>query len=124
MIKVDIKLEPKDLKEKLKFDEKFVKAIKEGVKTSTIRANSNLKIGDTALALSKGKLGLNVAFGELLITDVKRIRYDEIDKDISRTEGYLHEDLVKIVLQDYYYLEDSSLLYYIQFEYHPLEKEE
>lgn len=107
----------------LKFKSVFVNAIKEEIKTSTIRTNFDGKPGDIvdARVLDQGMFG-TLEFGQLHIRQVHRIRFDEIDKNIAKTEGYLHEDLLKEVLYDIYDLEDSSLLYYIVFIY--IEKEE
>ena len=103
--------------ETLNFDEIYENAIKEGIKTSTIRAHCNLKVGDRVRARTKGRERPNKKFGEIIIVGIKRIRFDEIDKEIARTEGYLHEDIAKTMLKQYYMLEDSSLLYYVTFEY-------
>lgn len=101
------------------FLDKFIEPIKEGVKTSTLRLHFDGKVGDKIVAqavnipLSPGKR----YFAILCIQRVTFIRFDEINKDIAKTEGYLHEDLLKEELYNIYPdLEDSSLLYYILFE--------
>ncbi len=104
----------------LNFNSIFANAIVEGIKTSTIRRHFDSKEGDSIIArenpknfISRGKI-----IGQLHIKDIRRIRFDEIDKEISRTEGFLHEDLLKDTLYDFYDdLEESTLLYYILFEY-------
>lgn len=56
--------------------------------------------------------------GKIRIKHVARIRFDEITREKAVTEGYLHEALVKQELLNFYpELEDSSLLYYVTFEY-------
>lgn len=104
----------------LKFYGEYVEPIKEGIKTSTIRRHFDGKVGDTVEAYetdSHPLVGIS-RFGFLIIKDVKYIRFDEIGKEIARTEGYLHEDLLKESLYNIYEdLEESSLLYYIKFEY-------
>lgn len=111
----------------LKFYGCFVEPIKEGIKTSTIRQKFDGKVGDNVEAYdaNHGPFGWTgeFFFGFLKIRSIKYIRFDEIDKEIARTEGYLHEDLLKEALYDCYDdLEESSLLYYIVFEF--MEKEE
>lgn len=108
----------------LKFNSMFVEAIKEGIKTSTIRTHFDGRLGERARALEtcQGRFG-GKEFGTLLITRIERIRFDEIDKRIARTEGYLHEDLLKDVLYEFYDLDDSSLLYYIVFDFTSIKEE-
>ncbi|MGN0106051.1 ASCH domain-containing protein [Methanobrevibacter ruminantium] len=110
----------------LKFYGSFVEPIKEGIKTSTIRQKFDGKVGDNveAYETNHGPFGwTDELFGFLKIRSIKYIRFDEIDKEIARTEGYLHEDLLKEALYDCYDdLEESSLLYYIVFAF--VEKEE
>ena len=111
----------------LKFNSEYVEPIKEGVKTSTIREHFDGKVGDTVKAYDREKRNSlwskGVCFGFLKIKSIQYIRFDEINREIARTEGYLHEDLLKSALYDIYdYLEESSLLYYIVFEF--MEKEE
>lgn len=110
----------------LKFYGCFVEPIKEGIKTSTIRQKFDGEVGGNveAYETNHGPFGwTGEFFGFLKIRSIKYIRFDEIDKEIARTEGYLHEDLLKEALYDCYDdLEESSLLYYIVFEF--VEKEE
>lgn len=114
----------------LGFNNEFVNAVKEGVKTSTIRKHFNGKIGDKIEACNVDKIIFDnlrcKPFGYLKITCIEYIRFDEIDKEVARTEGYLHEDILKEELYAIYddELKDSTLLYYIQFEFIPLEQED
>lgn len=113
------------------FNREFVNAVKEGVKTSTIRKHFNGKIGDKIAAYNADLFlpsftNRSKSFGYIKITQILYIRFDEIDKEVARTEGYLHEDILKEELYAIYddELKDSSLLYYIQFEFIPLEQED
>ena len=114
----------------LGFNNEFVNPVKEGVKTSTIRKHFNGKIGDKIEAYNADKVILGnlrcKPFGNLKITSIEYIRFDEINKEVARTEGYLHEDILKEELYAIYddELKDSTLLYYIQFEFIPLEQED
>lgn len=111
----------------LGFNNEFVNPVKEGVKTSTIRKHFNGKIGDKIEAYNADLGFLRCKpFGNLKITSIEYIRFDEIDKEVARTEGYLHEDILKEELYAIYddELKDSTLLYYIQFEFIPLEQED
>lgn len=115
----------------LGFNNEFVNAVKDGVKTSTIRKHFNGKIGDK-IAVYNADLFLpsftnrSKSFGYIKITQILYIRFDEIDKEVARTEGYMHEDILKEELYAIYddELKDSTLLYYIQFEFIPLEQED
>ena len=64
---------------------------------------------------------ISLGFNNEFVNPVK-----EINKEIARTEGYLHEDILKEELYAIYddELKDSTLLYYIQFEFIPLEQED
>lgn len=115
----------------IRFNREFVNAVKEGVKTSTIRKHFNGKIGDKIEAYNAdlflpGFTNRSKSFGYIKITQILYIRFDEIDKEVARTEGYLHEDILKEELYAIYddELKDSTLLYYIQFEFIPLEQED
>ena len=113
----------------LGFNNEFVNPVKEGVKTSTIRKHFNGKIGDKIEAYNADKVIFEnlrcKPFGNLKITSIEYIRFDEINKEIARTEGYLHEDLLKETLYEIYdEIKPSTLLYYIQFEFIPLEDED
>ena len=114
----------------LGFNEEYINPIKEGIKTSTIRRHFNAKIGDKIQAYNADNVILEnlrcKPFGYLKITSIEYIRFDEINKEIARTEGYLHEDILKEELYAIYddELKDSTLLYYIQFEFIPLEQED
>ena len=100
---------------KLKFYNEYVNSIKEGIKTSTIRTHFDAQVGDILGACPSSSLK---PFGFIKIKEIKYIRFDDIDKDIARTEGYLHEDFLKESLYGIYEdLEDSTLLYYIVFEF-------
>lgn len=110
--------------ENLCFHGEYIEPIKEGLKTSTIRRHFDGKVGDEIAAYETDTLllGMSMFFGFLKIRSISYIRFDEIDKEIARTEGYLHEDLLKESLYKIYGdLEDSSLLYYIVFEFHEKE---
>ena len=114
------------------FYQEYVEPIKEGIKTSTIRKNFNGKPGEIFSAYNADNCKFNIQmmpknpFGNLNITSIKYIRFDEINEEIARTEGYLHENLLKETLYGIYddELEDSTLLYYIQFEFIPLEDDD
>ena len=115
----------------LGFNNEFVNPVKERVKTSTIRKHFNGKIGDKIAAYNADLFlpsftNRSKSFGYIKITQILYIRFDEIDKEIARTEGYLHEDILKEELYAIYddELKDSTLLYYIQFEFIPLEQED
>ena len=102
----------------IKFHRKFEKPIIDGVKTSTIRMNFDGTSGDIFECFIK-KYNIE-SIGKLRIKHVQRIRFDEINNEKAHTEGYLHEDLVKDELKNFYSnlnLSRSSLLYYITFEY-------
>lgn len=100
----------------IRFHRKFKKPIVDGVKTSTIRMNFDGTSGDIFECFISGHTGLK--FGNIRIKHVQRIRFDEINNEKAHTEGYLHEDLVKYELKNFYPdLSGSSLLYYITFEY-------
>ncbi|MDO5841754.1 MAG: ASCH domain-containing protein [Methanobrevibacter ruminantium] len=100
---------------KLKFYNEYVNSIKEGIKTSTIRTHFDAQVGDILGACPSSSFK---PFGFIRIKEIKYIRFDDIDKDIARTEGYLHEDFLKESLYGIYEdLEDSTLLYYIVFEF-------
>lgn len=100
---------------RLKFYVEYVNSIKEGIKTSTIRTHFDGQVGDI-LSVSAGSV--LKPFGFIRIKEIQYIRFDDIDKDIARTEGYLHEDFLKESLYGIYEdLEDSTLLYYIVFEF-------
>lgn len=103
---------------RLKFYEEYVNSIKEGIKTSTIRSHFNGKVDDImSVHISAQPLNLK-PFGFIKIKEIQYIRFDDIDKAIARTEGYLHEDFLKESLYGIYEdLEDSTLLYYIVFEF-------
>lgn len=111
-----------DTEKKLGFYNEYIKPIKEGIKTSTIRRHFDGKIGDKIPAYDSDTNILCFSkkeFGYLRIRGIKYIRFDEINKEIAKTEGYLHENLLKEALYTIYPdLEDSSLLYYITFELH------
>ena len=116
---------------RLGFNNEFVNPVKEGVKTSTIRKHFNGKIGDKIAAYNADLFlpsftNRSKSFGYIKITQILYIRFDEIDKEVARTEGYLHEDILKEDLYAIYddELKDSTLLYYIQFEFIPLEQED
>lgn len=112
----DIKKGPAE--KTIKFDEKFLKPIKDGVKTSTIRTNFDGSPGDVFQCMVHLSDGTGGSIGKIKIRHVQRIRFDEITKEKAVTEGYLHEALIKHELLQYYpSLKDSSLLYYIVFEY-------
>ena len=114
----------------LGFNGEYINPIKEGIKTSTIRRHFDAKIGDKIHAYNADNIIFEnlrcKPFGNLKITSIEYIRFDEINKEIARTEGYLHEDLLKEELYAIYddELKDSTLLYYIQFEFIPLEQED
>lgn len=113
----------------LGFNEEYINPIKEGIKTSTIRRHFNAKIGDKIHAYNADNIIFEnlrcKPFGNLKITNIEYIRFDEINKEIARTEGYLHEDLLKEVLYEIYdEIKPSTLLYYIQFEFISLEDED
>ena len=115
----------------LGFNNEFVNPVKEGVKTSTIRKHFNGKIGDKIAAYNADLFlpsftNRSKSFGYIKITQILYIRFDEINTEIARTEGYLHEDILKEELYAIYddELKDSTLLYYIQFEFIPLEQED
>ena len=100
----------------LKFDIKWKKAIRDKVKTSTIRERFTGSPGDEFDIRYLADEFSHID-GTLRIKHVQRIRFDEIDRKKAKTEGYLHESLSKNELLNYYpYLEDSNLLYYIVFE--------
>ena len=87
------------------------------------------KIGDKIEAYNADKVIFDnlrcKPFGYLKITNIEYIRFDEINKEIARTEGYLHEDLLKETLYEIYdEIKPSTLLYYIQFEFISLEDED
>ena len=106
-------------KEKMiKFHKSFKEPIIEGIKTSTIRRHFNGKVGDKYRATVANNNYIEPSFIAVLkITSIQRIRFDEINEDISRTEGYLHKDILADALLKFYpELTASSLLYYIQFE--------
>ncbi len=113
----------------LGFNEEYINPIREGIKTSTIRRNFNAKIGDKIHAYNADKVIFEnlrcKPFGYLKITSIEYIRFDEINKEIARTEGYLHEGLLKETLYSIYEeIKPSTLLYYIQFEFISLEDED
>ena len=110
----------------LGFNEEYINPIKEGIKTSTIRKHFNGKIGDKIEAYNADLGFLRCKpFGNLKITSIEYIRFDEINKEIARTEGYLHEDLLKETLYEIYdEIKPSTLLYYVQFEFISLEDED
>ncbi len=112
----DIKKGPAE--RSIKFDEKFMKPIKDGVKTSTIRVNFDGSSGDVFDCFVNLSNGIGGSIGKVRIKHVQRIRFDEISREKAMTEGYLHESLIKHELLQYYpSLKDSSLLYYIVFDY-------
>lgn len=110
----------------LMFYGEYIEPIKEGIKTSTIRQHFDGKVGDEIAAYESDTNPLGIGkefFGFLKIKSIEYIRFDKIDKEIARTEGYLHEDLLKESLYNIYDdLEDSSLLYYMVFEFIPQEE--
>lgn len=113
----------------LGFNEEYINPIKEGIKTSTICRHFNAKIGDKIHAYNADNIIFEnlrgKPFGNLKITSIEYIRFDEINKEIARTEGYLHEDLLKETLYEIYdEIKPSTLLYYIQFEFISLEDED
>ena len=114
----------------LGFNNEFVNPVKEGVKTSTLRRHFDGKVGDKIEAYNADNVIFEnlrcKPFGYLKITCIEYIRFDEINKEIARTEGYLHEDILKEELYAIYddELKDSTLLYYIQFKFIPLEQED
>ncbi|MDO5818746.1 MAG: ASCH domain-containing protein [Methanobrevibacter sp.] len=113
--------------EKLYFYGEYVEPIKEGAKTSTIRRHFDGKVGDEIAAYETDTNPLRRIreFGFLEIKSIEYIRFDEINKEIARTEGYLHEDLLKESLYNIYDdLEESTLLYYVKFSFIPKEDEE
>ena len=112
---------------KLKFYGEYVEPIKEHIKTSTIRRRFDGKVGDEipAYETDGNPLFSGREFGYIKIRSIQYIRFDEIDKEIARTEGYLHEDLMKEALYNIYDdLEESTLLYYIKFRFMPKESME
>ncbi len=112
----------------LKFYGEYVEPIKEHIKTSTIRRHFDGKVGDEIPAYETDGNPLvsgRELFGYIKIRSIQYIRFDEIDKEIARTEGYLHEDLLKEALYNIYDdLEESTLLYYIKFRFMPKESME
>ncbi len=113
----------------LGFNGEYINPIREGIKTSTIRRNFDAKIGDKIHACNVDNITFKhlrgKPFGNLKITSIEYIRFDEINKEIARTEGYLHEDLLKETLYEIYdEIKPSTLLYYIQFEFISLEDED
>lgn len=113
----------------LGFNEEYINPIKEGIKTSTICRHFNAKIGDKIQAYNADNIIFEnlrcKPFGYLKITCIEYIRFDEINKEIARTEGYLHEDLLKETLYEIYdEIKPSTLLYYVQFEFISLEDED
>ena len=102
---------------KIYFKDEFVEPVEEGVKTSIVTPYFDGKVGDLVEARSNLST-VKRCFGRLRIKGVTYIRFDDIDKNIARTEGYLHENLLKAeLLRTYPDLEDSSLLYYVVFEW-------
>lgn len=112
----------KENKEKtINFKSIYEEPIREKIKTSTIRRHFEGKVGDIFSAISRMDENkqpiLPVKIAEIKITNIQRIRFGNINKEIARTEGYLHEDLCKdVILSIYPKLRKSSLLYYIEFE--------
>lgn len=108
----------------IKFHKQFKESIREGIKTSTIRRHFNGKVGDKyrAIVSNTHKDYIEPNFIAIIkITDIRRIRFDEIDNDMAKTEGYFHKDILASALLGFYpELADPSLLYYIQFENHSL----
>lgn len=89
----------------LRFSNKFVNSIVEGIKTSTIRRHDNYC------------RFFEVNGVEFKIVGIRKICFGNIDKGIAFTEGYLHEDLLKDELVSIYPdLGESSELYYLCFE--------
>ena len=102
----------------LKFDSKFAKPIQDKVKTSTIRLNFDGSSGDVFECYVTHSDNTSSQIGILRIKHVQRIRFDEITREKASTEGYLHESLIKSELLNFYPdLKDSSLLYYVVFEF-------
>ena len=106
---------------RLGFYKEYINPIKEGLKTSTIRKHFTGDLGDKIAAYDADTNSLGFSkkvFGFIRIKEIKYIRFDDIDKKIARTEGYLHEDFLKESLYSIYPdLEGSTLLYYIVFEF-------
>ena len=96
--------------ETLEFNSCFTQVILDKCKSSTIRRHTDLKKGD----LFTTKHIPNKIFK---VTNVNRIRIDEIDNDIAFKEGYRHEELLlKELTAIYPSVRPASLVYQIEFE--------
>lgn len=108
------------MKIELKFKKEYLDLLKEGIKTSTIRKHSDLKKNDTFYFIDyevNNDLRSLIKNYDFRVTDVERIRFDEINDEIAKSEGFLHKNLLKRELKMIYSnLEDSDLLYLIKFK--------
>ncbi|MDF2954432.1 ASCH domain-containing protein [Candidatus Alkanophaga liquidiphilum] len=82
----------------LNFNEKFLKKLKSGRKTATLRrGRKKYKAGEVVKVIC-GKEYL----GEALITDVRYITFDEVDEATIREEGYRSKKSLKRDLRRFY----------------------
>ncbi|HEX59901.1 MAG TPA: ASCH domain-containing protein [Methanomicrobia archaeon] len=82
----------------LNFDERFLKKLKSGRKTATLRlGRKKYKVGEVVKVMC-GKEYL----GEALITDVRYITLDEVDEATVREEGYRSKKGLERDLRQFY----------------------
>ena len=98
----------------MKFHEDFLEPIKEGIKKSTIRADSKpLKTNDICYGYFHG---IDKAIG-IKITDHYAKKLCDLNKEDAKNEGYLHENLLKHELKNIYPdLSDEDYVYIYKFE--------
>ncbi len=101
--------------EYLSFHSEYHDMLIEGIKTSTIRLHSDLKPGDKFKLIRYAEGGPKTF--TFKVTQVNRIRFDEIDNKLAIKEGYCHKKLLQRDLRSIYpEIINSSLLYQISFE--------
>lgn len=95
--------------------EKYIQPILEGDKKQIICKNHNLKVG-CEINLSNYVKG-NLIVIPLIITKIRIIRFDELEQENAKLNGYKHVGFLKYELfEDYGNLADSELLYEISFK--------
>ena len=101
--------------EQVKFHKKWIKPIREGRKTQTIRTPEKRiesKEGDIVVAVFPESISI-IALG---LTKTGYKSFKNIDDDDAKREGFTNSDELKQELLDIYpYLEDYNRVYYYQF---------
>jgi len=102
----------------INFKASLARKILEGYKKSTIR-KEKFEVGEKVLIKSG-----NLVIGEAIITNVKRIRLKEIDRETILKEGfYSREALIKFLRKIYPEISEEDFVYLVEFKLIPSSKQ-